>query len=362
MKAYNFSLKFMDYVNFVLTPDFDYPYPTNNNEFIEDTTIDTSDEVKYENKYLEEFKKLNKEFILEKNEEEIKKNMYIDFVAILNEQKVEAYLNRLREIEEQLSKHEKSEDECCVSNIECEHDTELVETTEERIKSLLKEKETILFDYNKQNEYLNTQECKEEITKEALTLATNFVINKRMEKLKNCYVMEKTPLGNVLMIYNTERSSFSYYSDSNIPYRYLETVARKYVKMFNCRPIFVDMDEELKSAEEKWEVEKDKQEEDLNNLSQKVEQKKSVFAKFKSYNKDSIATKAMVAPPKNSIPNKRLTNEKENEKMLLKDKSNRYTYEGKFANFNFLKKVDRKVVDKKYVLTFADFKKLRINK
>jgi len=361
MKAYNFSLKFMDYVNFVLAPEYDDD--SIDSKSIED--IEPRPEVKYENKYLEEFKKLNKEFILDENEEEIKKNMYMNFVTILNEKKTETYLNKLREVEEQLLKYEKSEDECCVSDIECEGDTEnieLVETTEERIKSLLQERESILFNYNKQNEYLNTQECKEEITKEAVTLATNFVINKRLEKLKNCYVMEKTPLGNVLMIYNVERSSFSYYSDSNIPYRYLETVARKYVKMFNCRPIFVDMDEELKNAEEKWEVEKEKQEEKVNNLTQKVEQKKSVFAKFKSYNKDSIATKAMVAPPKNSIPNKRLTKEQENEKMLLKDNANRYTYEGKFANFNFLKKVDKKAVDKKYSITFADFKKLQINK
>ena len=365
MKAYNFALKLMDYVNFVLTPEY-FDQEKIDSKSIED--IEPTPEIKYENKYLEEFKKLNKEFILDENEAEIKKNKYMDFVTILNDNKVESYLNRLREVEEQLSKYEKSEEECCVSDIKCEDDSEdieMVETKEERVKTLLKEKETILFDYNKQNEYLQTQKGKEEIMSEALTLATTFVINKRLEKLKNCYVMEKTPLGNVLMIYNIERGSFSYYSDSNMPYRYLETVARKYVKMFNCRPIFVDMDEELKNAEEKLELEKEKEkekQEEINNLTQKVEQKKSVFAKFKSYNKDSSATKSMAAPPKNSIPNKRVTNEKENEKMLLKDRANRYTYEGKFANFNFLKKVDKKAVDKKYALTFADFKKMQINK
>jgi hypothetical protein len=70
----------------------------------------------------------------------------------------------------------------------------------------------------------------------------------------------------------------------------------------------------------------------------------------------------MVAPPKNSIPNKPLTQEQENEKVLLKDKANRYTYEGKISNFNFLKKVERKVVDKKYAMTFADFKKMQQKK
>ena len=63
----------------------------------------------------------------------------------------------------------------------------------------------------------------------------------------------------------------------------------------------------------------------------------------------------MVAPPKNSIP---MTKEQENEKILLKEKANRYTYEGKMVNFSFLKKIERKIVDKKYGLSFADFKRM----
>jgi len=34
--------------------------------------------------------------------------------------------------------------------------------------------------------------------------------------------------------------------------------------------------------------------------------------------------------------------------------------EGKFANFSFTKKVDRKIVDKKFGMTFADFKKMQM--
>jgi hypothetical protein len=51
-----------------------------------------------------------------------------------------------------------------------------------------------------------------------------------------------------------------------------------------------------------------------------------------------------------------------NEKVLLKDRANRYTYEGKLSNFKILKRVDRKVVDKKYALSFADFKKMQAQK
>ena len=118
------------------------------------------------------------------------------------------------------------------------------------------------------------------------------------------------------------------------------------------------------------EEEKEEKEKEENGLSKKMEEnkgqtvtekKKNVFAKFKSYNKDTVATKSMAAPPKNSIPNKPVTNSQD-EKIILKDNANRYTFEGKLSNFNFLKKVDRKKVDKKYALTFADFKKMINNK
>jgi hypothetical protein len=192
--------------------------------------------------------------------------------------------------------------------------------------------------------------------------AIKFVIDERLDKLKNSFIMEKTPLGNVLMLYNNKRGSFEYYSDNTIPYRYLEPVSRKYVKMFDCRPIYVDMEEELQIAEEKWEKdyeEKEKEREKETSAGSVDTHKKSVFAKFKSYNKEGGSGRVnSVAPPKNSIPSKMEVSKDKNRKVVLKNSANRYTYEGKFANFNFLKKVERKAVDKKYALSFADFKKL----
>ena len=51
------------------------------------------------------------------------------------------------------------------------------------------------------------------------------------------------------------------------------------------------------------------------------------------------------------------TNTKNQANKVVKEKANRYSYEGKLINFNFLKKVDRKVVDKNYGMSFAEFKK-----
>jgi len=371
MNCYQVADNFINYVNSILVLDFlQLKDETKNDETKNDDTNENDDNTnpqpKYEDKYLESFKKLDIEFKFDDEDDLTKNEKYNDFLSMLKREKLEIYLNKLNEIEENLTKYEKSEDDYCISDIEDDEDIEM----EERVKILLEEKATILSEYNKSKKYVYSDEGEQEIIKDASDLATKYVINQKLDKLMNCYVIEKTPLGNVLMIYNNTRSTFSYYCDSNIPYRYLEVVARKYVKTFACRPIFVDMDEQLKKAEEKWElerIEKEKKEEEerkrieelKSQKQQIVEQKKSVFTKFKSYNKDSAATKAMVAPPKNSIPNKQFTSEQENEKILLKDNANRYTYEGKISNFNFLKKVERKVVDKKYALSFADFKKIQ---
>ena len=91
-----------------------------------------------------------------------------------------------------------------------------------------------------------------------------------------------------------------------------------------------------------------------------MQPKKNVFAKFKSYNKESgTGHVATAAPPKNSIPNNNSV-KKDDEKTILKENANRYTCEGKIANFSFLKKPDRKVIDKKYAMSFADYKKLNL--
>jgi hypothetical protein len=380
LRAYQLSDSFISYINSVLTPEhFTFDKIENdatcNSSDNHNTEPDNSNtDIKYENKYLEEIKKLNKEFIFDADEEAIKLEKYMEFITSLKENKLEIHVNKLNVIKEKLTKFEKGEDtrylsdsekDYCISNIK-------EEDIEEQINILLKENAVVQIECDKLNAYLESDEGKEQIMKDALDLATKFVIHKKLEKLENCYVMDKTPLGNVLMIFNIDKNTFSYYSDNTIPYRYLETVGRKYVKTFACRPVFIDMEEELEKAEERWELEraeKEKKEEEtrqkieeLKAQNKTVEQKKSVFAKFKSYNKDSSATKAMVAHPKNSIPNKKLTAEQENEKMLLKDNANRYTYQGKLSNFNFLKKTEKKTVDKKYAMTFADFKKLQNNK
>ena len=354
--------------------------------------------VKYEDKFLKEIRKLNKEYIFDEKEEELFEEKRCHFLhSTQNEytNEIKKIQDNLCEIEIKLANLEKMEDMPAqidpVSQDEDEDekdedeeedkdeheyeeekdesyeyydDEEVIEyTKEEKIANLNSEKKNLYEKVTKLSYFLDTENGKLELLTKAKEFANNFVINQRLEKLTNCYVMEMTPQGNVLMIYDIKKGSFKYYSDHAIPYRYLEVVSRKYVKQFDCRPLYVDMEEELDLAEKRWEkereekerLEKEKLEKEKETNDSIVPDKKNVFAKFKSYNKEGAHGRVNVAvPPKNSIP---ITKEQEKEKILLKEKANRFTCEGKLVNFSFLKKVERKVVDKKYGLSFADFKK-----
>jgi len=172
-----------------------------------------------------------------------------------------------------------------------------------------------------------------------------------VEKLKNSILLETTPLGNVLLFYDHSRETFTYYSDNTIPYRFLETVSRKYVIQNNCKSLYVNMEQELNSVEEKKKLESEKKEVEKEKQIEEPE-KKSVFAKLKSYNKNTGLQSSGKPGPKPG-PEKNAP-----DTSIVKEKANRYSYEGKMANYSFLKKVDRKVVDKQYSITFAEFKKL----
>jgi len=329
-------------------------------------------EPKYEDKYLEYIKKMNQDFVFDEKEKELEKSKANEFFLLAKNEayeKIKEIKDKLGYIETQLAEY-KEYDYCNIEN-EYNLENDLKKTNEIIIKRLTDEGlefEKLLSDiYNA----IETSEGINELNKLAEEKAIQFVIDDRLDKLKNNFVIEKTPLGNVLMLYNNKRGSFEYYSDNTIPYRYLESVGRKYVKTFNCRPIYFDMEEEIKNYEKKLEEKeneekeakrKQDEEENKNNIASIsiVEPKKNVFAKFKSYNKEAGTGHVnTAAPPKNSIPNNKVTETNNNEKVLLKENANRYSYEGKFSNFNFLKKIDRKVVDKKYGMTFADFKRLQ---
>ena len=332
--------------------------------------VEVKPEKKYEKKYLEKIRELSEEYIFNEEETLLEEELFIKFyhdaVNSLKNEK-EELKNRMVVLQQELSDIENIEFSEEDKKPSYDTDGDEVEPFEERIREkrrLFNEevdtiKEKLI---NLDEKVVSEEEIKEDVR--------NNIIYQRLDKLKNNFIIEKTPLGNVLMFYNNKKESFEYYSDNSMPYRFLEVVGRKYVLTFNCRFLYVDMEKELEKYEKKIKDEKEKQ--DKENKKEQIPEtltsvtktipKKTVFAKFKSYNKDAGSGRINKAPPpKNSIPNNKVV-KNDNEPVLLKEKANHYTYEGKFANFNILQKVNRKNVDKKYSLTFADFKKNIINK
>lgn len=319
-------------------------------------------EIRYEDKYLAEIRKLEKEFKFDENDETIVKKTSECLKVI-----IDSFANRrkeiglrLRNLALELKKYTENADDL---------DQQTVQQT---VQLLTEERDELLEEDDTLKNSMETDEGIRQNNKQAAEDARQFMIDGKLDKLKNCHVMEHTPAGNVLMIYDRVRETFKYYSDNTIPYRYLDVVARKYVRFFNCRPIFVNTEEEIQLAEKKLEqAKKEKEEREALEKKRKedavashkpTEEKKRIFAKFKSYNKDAGTGHVSTgAPPKNSGPTRQPAEKSDND-AVLKERANRYTYEGKMANFSFIQKIDRKVVDKKLAMTFADFKKMGIAK
>ena len=106
-------------------------------------------------------------------------------------------------------------------------------------------------------------------------------------------LLEHTPNGTIAMRYNKEEEGFEYWADKDIPYKILETVARKYVNTFHCTGIYINRLQLLKEKIEKLTddikanvaaKEKLENENEENSEEEKEDDKKSVFASLKEYN------------------------------------------------------------------------------
>jgi hypothetical protein len=106
--------------------------------------------------------------------------------------------------------------------------------------------------------------------------------NKDYKSLKDKTLTEETPEGDIFFRYNHDNEGFEFWCDKIPSYKILETVARKYVKMFSCVDLYIDKREE--TWKEYWKqkkLEKERKDEE----EKKTEEPEDVFAKFQSYNK-----------------------------------------------------------------------------
>ena len=165
-------------------------------------------------------------------------------------------------------------------------------------------------------------------------------------------------VGEVLMYYDSELESFVYYSKTKeIPYKYLETVARKYVINYDCKKIYVDIRKEYEKGVNKCKEIKER--EKANDTEQTgtdaeptaANKKRQLFVKLKSYNR-----KAEV-------------NSKQKDKIyILREQSNRYSYRGKIEEYkepvtseceNTIATDDTEPSIDKKTINFSTFKKIK---
>jgi hypothetical protein len=135
-------------------------------------------------------------------------------------------------------------------------------------------------------------------------------------------ITETTPRGDVLTYYDSDLESFVYYSKTKeIPYKYLETVARKYVINYDCKRIYIDIRKEYEKGVNKCKDIKEKEKANAEQTVADIEanganKKRQLFVKLKSYNR-----KAEV-------------NNKQKDKIyILREKSNRFSYRGKIEEY-----------------------------
>jgi hypothetical protein len=177
-------------------------------------------------------------------------------------------------------------------------------------------------------------------------------------------ITETTPRGDVLMYYSSKLGTFVYHSHTKeIPYNYLETVARKYVIEYNCKKLYIDIRKEYEKGVQKYKEIKAKEEEEKNAADGGVDEtkenkKKQIFANFKTYNR------------KGEVHNKQ-----KDKIYILKEQANRYSYRGKIEEYSEAKVescLDKKVLEsmgdkrseeEKRVndIDFASFKKMNMN-
>ena len=342
----------------------------------------------YEEKYLEKFKKFPNEFQLSKLELEEEENEY-EKLSLFEERKI---IDTTNDIKQKLSKINLIKEG---GNFTDDTDKRFTENINQfGINSLLKYFD-LEDDYEEDNDNIDFEELYVELitiksnldktmketecsilTEDDLRKITrNKIINNKLEKLMNNYILEHTPLGNIYMRYNNIKGSFEYFSNNTIPYRYLEPVGRKYVMTYWCKPIFFDIADELKKAEIKYDDKKKKDEEEAkkNELDPK-QNYKSIVAKIKRYNTDKKSnpinsiqnrSKKNNLPPqiKAILPSVNQTSVNQTSvKQLLKENANRYTWEGRLTGFSPLKRVDMTIVDKNLSLSYADFKKTQTSK
>ena len=198
--------------------------------------------------------------------------------------------------------------------IDLDHDDEDEKKKDEKKKDVVEIKK-IIYDVKYDDKY---------DTLEAIQLSEEDI-----EMLPSKFVMESTPVGNVIMYFDYDKRAFQYYSDFSVPYKYLECVSKKFC-IVNKNKIYRDIKMEVDVNE--FSI--------VRNSTSSLQNKSKSFAKLKGYNNSNP-----------SIKNGR--SGKQAELKIIQKDIVRYTHLGKICNFSFVKNT----VPKFKPVSYKDFMK-----
>jgi len=74
------------------------------------------------------------------------------------------------------------------------------------------------------------------------------ISDERLKEISKEFIEEITPNGLVRLSYNKDKESFTYYSNEDIAYKYLEVVSKLFVIKYNVKKLYINYVEELIKA------------------------------------------------------------------------------------------------------------------
>ena len=173
-------------------------------------------------------------------------------------------------------------------------------------------------------------------------LKSEDISEEKIQEIDKVFVKDELPFwGETVMTYNHDFHGYYYFNDKggSIPYKMLGTVARKFVTLFNCKNLYVNIEDEL-------EISKAILKEINNRLSMTNQEN----------NDDEFFVKKKV---KNN-----LSTEKANE-YLVKGNFIKFKYKGKISDcdlINTKKELNEKKKESVLKIDFETFKKMSLEK
>ena len=191
---------------------------------------------------------------------------------------------------------------------------------------------------------------------------------------KNNFVFENTPSGMVIMNYDERDKVFQYWTNGFVRYDLLDVVARKYVKMFNCRHYYKltkIQKKFLRDQMNEHDDEKDKNDEEYDLVNKEIETEDGGVLETKeesgseesgseesgSEESGSEESGSEESGSEESGSEDEETYDDETKKECKIFYRNKFKCVGKINEFNILNKENLYSTDKKKKISFAEFKK-----